>query len=190
MTRLNTQYVETQNTGKLKVGDVVEILNTEEFHDGAKVGDRAVVLQIRTIPIIALRFAVLGYEVEGFDHLVFRNIDFEDFEDEVKFLGRQTDAHEFQTKYLEKLGASNIRVLDLARFDEDYVEVNTVYPLVGAALKPKIKWVESEDEGLVGAVTGWEADTDEDGDVLVFQLQDGHIQYTPLDEGVELALAS
>ena len=57
-------------------------------------------------------------------------------------------------------------------------------------MNPTIKWVESEDEGVVAAVTGWEADTDEDGDVLVFQLEDGHIQYTQLDEGVELALAS
>lgn len=189
MTRLNTEFVETKNTGKLDVGDVVEFVNVGEFHEGVKIGQRALVIQM--VNKLFFKFAVLAYEVEGLDHLVFRNIDYRDFEDEVKFLGRQTDAHKFQKQFISDLGAHEIQVIRAdEHFDTEYVEDGEKYPIVGTALKPIVEWLEQDEDGggTVAKVTGWQEKYSTK--VVVFGVRDGYTQSTELDDHVKLALAS
>lgn len=186
MTYLNTEYVATESTGKLNVGDVVELVNVDKFESGVKVGQRAVVIDLRTI--LVWRFAVLAYEVEGLPHLTFRNIEFDNFEDEVKFLGRQVDADAFQKQFVSDLGASQIKVLEVEEyFDEDFVEVGGTYPILGTQLRPTVEWLD-EEEGTVSKITGWEEKYKEK--VAVFGVRDGYTQTTELEDHVQLAIAS
>lgn len=183
--RLNTEYVEVEETGRLRVGDVVEITDATDFHEGVKVGQRAVVVQIRTM--LFFRLAVLAYEIEGTPHLAFRTTDVKDYTSDVKYLGRQVDAEAFQQKFLSELDSTQVRVLDTSGFDPDYVDEGGVYQIIGTDLKPIVEYLD-ESEGTVAKITGWEEKYDEK--VIVFSVGEGFVQTTPLDETVELALAS
>lgn len=183
--RLNTEYVEVEETGRLRVGDVVEITDASDFHEGVKVGQRAVVVQIRTM--LFFRLAVLAYEIEGTPHLAFRTTNYEDYEDDVKFLGRQVEADAYQKAFLADLGATQVRVLDTEGFDDKYVSEGSVYPIVGTDLRPVVEYVEGSDV-LVDKITGWDQKYEEK--VVVFSVGDGFTQVSPLDETIELARAS